>query len=657
MIQADYIAHSKFSGNSDTSQFFEASTRQWYQLALLKGMGETVYSDIIEDAHGGGECIVCAQPVYLNGEIVAVAGVGSYLDKVDEVVLTTSIGENGYAFMVNQNGNVIISPKKHGDTANYEWKTIDLRDSKNKVLAELAEDMIAGGSGVERLILDDREVYLAYAPLKSLGWSFVTVMDVSEVIAPAVKLHQHILDIAAEVEKKQEIAIWNTLLYFVIIVALVAAMITFASMVFTGRLTMPIRRLTKEVVQINGGNLEARIQIRTGDELEELGNAFNHMTAQIQEYVNSLATVTAEKERIRTEIQVASRLQADMLPEAEGAFKERTEFSIYANMIPAKGVGGDFYDFFLLDEDHLALVMADSLSKAMEEVNSNLCDNNKNSMFVTAWIGVITISTGELTYVNAGHCRPIIRHRDGSCNYETLLSGFVVGGLEETTYRQYELRLQPGDFILLYTDGVTEATSAQNTLYGEEKLSQLVSGTGNLPPKELLERLWQDVDNFQKGAEQFDDITMLALHYYGGSFRVKTGEPKIENIQDFVDFVSNILTYYEISTKSAIKIKIAVDEIFSNICYYSGATEVTIKCGITKDGNLDDDVGYREVFLIFCDDGVPCNPLSHPKPDVKESLEKRKEGGLGIHMVKQQMDKVEYRYINDNNQLTLYKRD
>lgn len=232
-----------------------------------------------------------------------------------------------------------------------------------------------------------------------------------------------------------------------------------------------IRRLTNEVAKIDGGNLDYRIDITTGDEIENLGKAFNHMTDQIRQYIKSLNSVTVEKERIRTEIQVASQLQADMLPNARNAYEDRDEFSLYAIMTPAKGVGGDFYDFFLLDDDHLALIMADvsgkgvpaalfmvvsrtllrshivkgvPLNQAVEKVNDSLCKNNKNDMFVTAWIGVLTISTGKLTFVNAGHCRPLIRQADGSCTYETTISGFLLAGMEETKYRQAEIRLNKG---------------------------------------------------------------------------------------------------------------------------------------------------------------------------------------------------------------------
>lgn len=693
MIQADYIAYSKYSENASEPDSYEADTRQWYQRALQAKEGETVYTDVIEDVHEGGKCIVCAQPVYLEGKIVAVAGVGSYLDTVEEAVLGTGIGERGYAFLVNQKGQVMISPKKEGETAAYARQAVDLRQSGNKELAEIAEKMLDGGSGLEKLTLDGREVCLAYAPLESLGWSFAAVLDLEEVAAPAKESQALILGLTEEAAEKQDAAIRKALIFFGVLFFVAAVLICLVGTLFSRRIVSPIGKLTAEVVGMDGGNLDRRVEIHTGDELEELGNAFNHMTAQIQKYVGNLAAMTAEKERIRTEIEVASRLQADMLPEPEGAFRDRQEFSLYASMTPAKGVGGDFYDFFQPDENHLALVMADvsgkgvpaalfmvvartlirshmavsgSLAQAVEEINDSLCANNKNGMFVTAWIGLLDITTGKLVFVNAGHCRPLIRHRDGSCTYETTLSGFVLAGMEETRYHQSELYLHRGDTLLLYTDGVTEATSVGKELFGEDRLQEAVLDAGDAGPKKLLQKIWQDVDSFQQGAEQFDDITMLALSYRGKDYRDKTGEPKIENIKEFADFVEKALTEYGITDKTTVKVKMALDEIFSNICYYSGAEQVTVGVGINSDSPQAADTyaddsglaeGSAEVILYFEDDGIPYDPLRKQDPDVEELLENRKTGGLGIYLVKKRMDKMEYEYTEGRNRLTLKKRD
>ncbi len=687
LIQADYIAGSKFSGETDLPDYYEAANRQWYQRAAAAEEGQIVYSDVIRDIHEGGNCIVCAEPVFLQGELVAVAGVGSYLDTVNEAVLNTTIGETGYAFLIGRKGQVVVSPKTEGETAAVAEETVDLRTGNNGALAGIAVNVLEGGSGLEKITLDGKEVYLAYAPLTGLGWGFVTVMDVEEVIAPAKESQNRILSLAKGVSESQNKTIRGMLTSLLAVMEGVLLFICLSGTFFSRKITAPIRTLAEEVAGIDGGRLDYRIRLETGDEVEELGNAFNRMTAQIQDYVENLALVTAEKERIRSEIQVASQLQADMLPRAEELFGNGEEFTLAAAMTPAKGVGGDFYDFFRLEDGRLVLIMADvsgkgvpaalfmvvsrnviksrlqsmgteqgtkeALAKAAQDINSTLCANNRNEMFVTVWMGVLTLSTGEVEFVNAGHCLPLICRKDGGCEYEPFLGGLVLAGMEEVSYRQSEIRLHQGDTLLLYTDGVTEATSIGKELYGEKRLKEAAEACRKKKntPGELLQAIWQDVAEFQKGAEQFDDITMLAVTWQGKGFLEKTGKPDMENLREFAAFIEDYLKAGGISMQTILKIQMAADEIFSNICYYSGATEVTL--GI----RLEESAEGKAAVLCFEDDGIPFNPLEKAEPDVAELLEERKTGGLGIYLVKKRMDQVAYEYRENRNWLTVGKQD
>jgi len=711
MIQADYIAYSKYKGGMpgemETGEPappmpYEANDRQWYQLAGKCQEGQIVYTDVLRDFHQGGDCIVCASPIFQEGKLVAVAGVGSYLETVNRAVLNTTIGKEGYAFLINEKGQVMVSGRTDGETAPCAHEWVDLRESDNRALAETASDMVKGLTGFRKLTLDGREVYLAYAPLQTLGWSFATVIGVAEIISPAQESQKLILALTEDVAVRQDDAIRKMLLSLLGMLAVAIPMICLLGTLFSGRLTEPIRSLTSQVAKIDGGNLDCRICIATGDEVEELGNAFNSMTEQIREYVDNLAAVTAEKERIRTEIQVASRLQADMLPDAEGAFADRSEFQLFASMMPARGVGGDFYDFFLLDEDHLALVMADvsgkgvpaalfmvvsrtlirghlsvdtPLEQTMEEINNSLCENSKNDMFVTAWIGILTLSTGELSFVNAGHCWPLVKGADGDCRYETARGGFVLAGMEDMSYQETRIRLRQGDTLLLYTDGVTEAINVEKKLYGEERLKEVMQKSGSRTPEELLQEIWRNVDLFQKGMEQADDITMLAVVYQGDSvmgkekstsgegkaasgdgsrdFTTKSDVPEVGKLREFAEFVENLLRDQGVSGSTIGKLQMAVDEILSNICYYSGAKEMTLGVRVEKCGQEKN----RMVTLLFQDDGVPYNPLDRPDPDVGELPENRKEGGLGIYLVKKRMDQVIYDYVDGRNCLTITKKD
>ncbi len=250
-----------------------------------------------------------------------------------------------------------------------------------------------------------------------------------------------------------------------------------------------------------------------------------------------------ESSRIETELTMASSIQADMLPNIYPAFPERPEFDIYASMDPAKEVGGDFYDFFLVDDDHLCMVMADvsgkgvpaalfmmaskiilasnamlgkSPAQILTDANASICSNNREEMFVTVWLGILELSTGKVTAANAGHEYPALRHAGGDFELFKDKHGFVIGGMDGVKYKQYELQLSPGDRLFLYTDGVPEATSSEKELFGTERMLNALNGVKDAEPEGVLEGVRRAVDVFVKDAEQFDDMTMLCVQYKGG---------------------------------------------------------------------------------------------------------------------------------------------
>lgn len=286
----------------------------------------------------------------------------------------------------------------------------------------------------------------------------------------------------------------------------------------------------------------ALLDIHTGDEVENLSHALKRMERDINGYIENLTHVTAEKERIGAELSVATHIQASMLPCIFPAFPNRREFDIYATMTPAKEVGGDFYDFFLVDDDHLAVVIADVSGKGVPaalfmviaktlikdhtqsgkppeevftEVNRQLCEANDENLFVTAWMGVLEISTGKLVYVNAGHNPPVIGRKNGETEFLRSRPGFVLAGLDFTKYRAGSLELMPGDLLYLYTDGVTEAMNTAQELYGEERLKRTLDANVSAAPEEIFKAVKKDLDDFVAEAPQFDDITMLAMRYLG----------------------------------------------------------------------------------------------------------------------------------------------
>ena len=301
-----------------------------------------------------------------------------------------------------------------------------------------------------------------------------------------------------------------------------------------------IRDVSKGMVENleNEETIEATVD--TKDEIEELFESFKQMYSDVREYIGKLQAVTAEKERIGAELNVAQHIQASMLPCIFPAFPDRSEFDIYATMEPAKEVGGDFYDFFMVDDTHLAIVMADvsgkgvpaalfmvigktlikdhttpgrDLGKVFSEVNDLLCESNSGELFITAFEGVLDIETGEFVYVNAGHDAPYIYRHDGSYEPLAVKAGFVLAGLEGMKFTEGRTTFGEGDKLFHYTDGVTEATNTDNKLYGKERLSLVLNRNKHQCPKETLASVKADIDKFVGEAPQFDDITMLCLEY------------------------------------------------------------------------------------------------------------------------------------------------
>lgn len=424
-----------------------------------------------------------------------------------------------------------------------------------------------------------------------------------------------------------------------------------------------------------GGSAISKLDIRTGDEIENLASSIRKMERDINSYILNLSRITAEKERIGAELDVAAKIQADMLPCIFPAFPDRHEFDIRASMTPAKEVGGDFYDFFLVDDDHLALVMADVSGKgvpaalfmvitktliknavqtglspkaALEKVNNQLCENNDAEMFVTVWLGIYEISTGKLTAANAGHEYPAVRRNGKGFELYKDRHGFVLAGMENIRYREYELQMEPGETLFVYTDGVAEATDSGNNLYGTDRMLEALNRNPEAEPEELIGTVYQSIDEFVGEASQFDDITMLALtrkkENSKGMLKLKT-EVNMECISEVTEFFEEQLRKCNAPVSVVAQIGMVTDEIFSNIVRYSGATSVTAGCE-TED---------HRVILRFADNGRPYDPTKKSDPDISIPAQEREIGGLGIYLVKKTMDRIRYEYLDGFNILTIEK--
>ena len=284
------------------------------------------------------------------------------------------------------------------------------------------------------------------------------------------------------------------------------------------------------------------VPVRSNDEIHTLSSDISALAGSLKSYMSNLQTVAAEKQRISSELSIATQIQADMLPRIFPPFPERKEFDLHASMDPAKEVGGDFYDFFMIDDDHLCMVMADvsgkgvpaalfmvisktliknraqmgdSPAEIMKNVNAQLCDGNEAEMFVTVWVAILEISTGKGIAANAGHERPAIRRKDGEFELLFYRHSPALAMMDGIPFKEHEFQLNPGDSLFVYTDGVPEATNIHNELFGNERMLNALNRDPDAAPDILIRNVRKDVDEFTGEAPQFDDITMLGLKYNG----------------------------------------------------------------------------------------------------------------------------------------------
>ena len=446
-------------------------------------------------------------------------------------------------------------------------------------------------------------------------------------------------------------------------------------------LIKPINTLhsdTEKLVLENMDSLDSfRNRVHTGDELEELGSSFEYMTHELNVYIKNLAAVTAEKERIGAELNVAAQIQADMLPRIFPAFPDRREFDIYATMTPAKEVGGDFYDFFLIDSDHLGLVMADvsgkgvpaalfmviaktliknhalageSPSEILKNVNEQLCEGNEAELFVTVWLAIIDLSTGKGIAANAGHEHPALRRADGSYELVVYRHSIAVAALEGMSFKEHEFELHPGDALFVYTDGVPEAADKDYQLFGTDRMLTALNRDPAASPEQLLKNVRHDIDAFVGNADQFDDITMLGFSYFGSQKEELTIDAADENLDDVLAFIDERTEKMGFGPRTRRQIEVAVEELFVNISHYAYSPDKG-KATIRFEQQYDP----PRAVITLIDSGMAYDPLAKPDPDLTLPLEERPIGGLGIYMTKNFVDGIRYERKDEKNILTIEK--
>ena len=434
-----------------------------------------------------------------------------------------------------------------------------------------------------------------------------------------------------------------------------------------------LEKINDTLGRITKGDLNVTVDVRSSQEFSSLSDDINSTVSTLKRYIAEAAA------RIDKELEYAKQIQLSALPTN---FPDDDEFGIYAQMIAAKEVGGDFYDFYKLSDTTVAFLAADVSGKGIPaamfmmtaktiikdlaeggmavndiftKANEKLCENNESGMFVTAWMGILDLETGVMKYANAGHNPPLLKKANGEFEYLRTRAGFVLAGMEGVRYRAGEMTLSPGDRLFLYTDGVPEATNKDNKLYGEDRLLEFMNNNSRVEARALLPMLKANIDEFVGEAPQFDDITMLLFDYKSKTgdehMTERTFKANTEELSDILGFVDEMLEKYECPMKIQTGICVAIEEIFVNVARYAYKNgEGDAKLGIGFDEQT------RTITFRMSDKGVPFNPLKRPDPDITLAAEDREIGGLGIFITKKTMDSVEYVYENGENVLIMTKK-
>ncbi len=506
------------------SESYDYFTKDWYHLPEV--LKRPVWTDPYFDEGGGGIIMTtCARPVFERGETGAKAKVKGIitadvsLEWLTGVLSSEQVARTGYCFIISDTGHFVTHPDP--DLIMWESMYSLAEERHDPALRSIGLAMKREKSGFVEIgpALSGEDAFLAYARIPSPGWSLGAVFPKKELLAEMNSLHQRTVLLAV-----------GGLILLLVVSGLVARSIA-----------RPLRRMAAATERVAHGDLDIDLSdIHREDEVGQLARSFTAMTQDLKKYIKDLTETTAAKQRIESELSIAARIQRSMLPSVFPAFPHREEFDIYAVMHPAKEVGGDFYDFFFLDDDHLCVVVGDVSGKgvpaalfmsvtkylieaalgmneppdkALERVNRHLAGNNESCMFVTIFMGILSVKTGEFLYANAGHNRPLLWDKDCEPSFLKPPGGPVVGIMDDAVFTMDRLTFTTGTVLLAYTDGVTEAFSADGTAFSDERLLKAITPIREKSVKEITEVLLADIDSFCVGAPQADDITILALRF------------------------------------------------------------------------------------------------------------------------------------------------
>ena len=520
--------------------YFDAS---WYQLG--KSMAENAekteryaFSDTYQDGYGRGLTITCVAPFTdAEGNFSGCVAMDILMKDLNASMVNDGIVVPSYAMLIDRDGRYIAG--KDVDE-NAETMSSIFDADGDPALRLTGETILSGRQGVVSTGNDENAMYIAYSTIDSTDWILCVLTPVSSVLQPAVAIRESIDQNTDNVVDSVQQGIKTVLLSCLTMSDVILILVTLFAGRVSRKISDPLKQLEADVRLISDGDLERRTEVKTDDEIGSLASSFNIMSDSLQKYIADLKDATAKEERLVGEMNAATDIQASMLPRDFVKFCEGKPFTLFASMDPAKAVGGDFYDYFMIDDDHLGLVMADVSGKGvpaalfmvvamtlirnraqmgggpaeiLRYVNEKLCKENDGGMFVTVWFATIELSTGRGLAANAGHEHPTLCRAGGRYELVVYRHGPAVAVMEGLPFKEHSFELHPGDTLFVYTDGVPEATNQANELFGTDRMLTALNEDPQADPEMLLANVRKGIDRFVGDAEQFDDTTMLALSW------------------------------------------------------------------------------------------------------------------------------------------------
>lgn len=591
-------------------------------------------------------------------------------DSVMHIIQRIKPYKHSFCILLDANGHYLLHPDSSLTVYDKDSATIAKRPTifqrarltNDTALDSLGRKMLNGEKGMMEILKGKDYSMAVYRPLQPTDWSVALVCSRLDVFASLI----HIVWFAG------------------IAVALGVLMMFVLCVIAIRRITKPLDQLTQSTSEISRGNLHVEMpELKREDEMWQLRESFVHMQQSLREHIDQLTQTTAANERIKSELSIANNIQQSMMPKTHQPLPDRSDIDIYASLVPAKEVGGDLFDYYLY-HNKLCFIVGDVSGKGIpaalymamtmrvfriacrhhinsaheiaEAMGRTLAENNESNMFITAFIGVLDLETNKLGYCNAGHNQPLMVYPDGHCSLLQSESNIPLGILEHFDYEGDSMDFLVGTKMLVYTDGLTEAENPQKKQFGEEQLIHTVEDLTFLSSREIVTTLDSKVRHFANGAEQSDDLTILCISKQAPK-RTLFITNEMSEVTKLKQFMEGAAREFGIPDDIQLSLNLAVEEAVVNVINYAypKGTEGDIEINITNSPIPDLSESSTEVIFTIIDQGVPFDPTTHDEADTTSELEERQIGGLGIHLIRNIMDRVEYQRDGNCNKLTMTK--